>query len=130
VSWGHVVLFVDSYTTRGIDHTCTVEKSIAERGNFLKRTFDAYGALIFLARQPFVYPHRVAVAGSSEGGTVTLSVAETRTFDLLVNPDNLAFRAAVAFWCVDAGARPAMATLILVGELDDWTGHLLRTASV
>ena len=123
MSWGYVVLFVDSYTTRGIDHTCTVEKSIAERGNILKRTFDAYGALVFLARQPFVYPHRVAVAGSSEGGTVTLSVAETRTFDLFVNPDNLAFRAAVALypWCIDAGAPPAIATLILVGEFDDWT---------
>jgi dienelactone hydrolase len=123
VSSGYVALFVDSYTTRGIDHTCTVEKSIAERGNILKRTFDAYGALIFLARQPFVDPHRVAVSGSSEGGTVTLSVAETRTFDLIVNPDNLAFRAAVALypWCIAAGARPAIPTLILAGELDDWT---------
>ena len=52
-----------------------------------------------------------------------MSVAEARTFDLFVNPDNLAFRAAVALypWCIDAGARPAIPTLILVGELDDWT---------
>jgi len=123
VSWGYVALLVDSYTTRGIDHTCTPEKYIAEQSNIFKRKFDAYGALLFLSRQSFVDAHRVAVVGSSQGGTVALSVVEERTFDLFVNPDNLAFRGAVALypWCIAAGARPAIPTLILVGELDDWT---------
>ena len=123
VSWGYVALLVDSYTTRSIDHTCTPEKYKAEQSNIFKRTFDAYGALLFLARQPFVNARRVAVVGSSQGGTVALSVVEERTFDLFVNPDNLAFRGAVALypWCIAAGARPAIPTLILVGELDDWT---------
>jgi len=123
VSWGYVALLVDSYTTRSIDHTCTPEKYEAERSNIFKRTFDAYGGLLFLARQPFVDAHRVAVAGSSQGGTVALSAVEERAFDLFINPDNLAFRGAVALypWCIAAGARPAIPTLILVGELDDWT---------
>ena len=67
VSWGYVALLVDSYTTRSIDHTCTAEKYAAEWGNIVKRTFDAYGALLFLARQPFIDPHRVAVAGRCNG---------------------------------------------------------------
>src|SRR5215831_4025498 len=75
-----------------------------------KRTFDAYGALLFPARQPFVDPRRVAVMGISQGGMVTLSVVEERTFELFVNPDNLAFRAAVALYppCSAAGARPSI----------------------
>jgi dienelactone hydrolase len=123
VSWGYVTLLVDSFTTRGIDHVCTPEKYAVEESNILNRTFDAYGALLFLARQPFVDLRRVAVVGVSQGGMVTLSVAEERTFELFVNPSNLAFRAAVALYppCPVAGARPSMPTLILVGELDDWT---------
>jgi dienelactone hydrolase len=122
VSWGFVALLVDSYTTRSIDHTCTPKKYIAEQNNVVKRTFDAYGALLFLARQPFVDARRVAVVGASQGGTVALSVAEERTFELFINPDNLTFRGAVALypWCKAAGARPAITTLILVGDLDDW----------
>src|SRR5262245_53585082 len=61
VSWGYVALLVDSFKTRNIDHACTPEKYAAEEGNILKRTFDAYGELLFLGRQPFVVPGRVVV---------------------------------------------------------------------
>src|SRR5262245_52851568 len=126
VSRGYVALLVDSYTPRRIDHACTPEKYAAEESNILKRTFDAYGALLFLTGQPFVDPRRVAVVGASQGGMVTLSVAEERTFELFVNPRKLVFRAAVALYppCFLAGARPSIPTLILVGELDDWTKGL------
>jgi len=66
LSWGYVALLVDNFTTRGIDHACTPEKYFAEEINIVKRTFDAYGALLFLARQPFVDPRRVAVMGISQ----------------------------------------------------------------
>src|SRR5215467_2044881 len=98
VSWGYVALLVDSYTTRSIDHTCTPEKYEAEQSNIFQRTFDAYGGLLFLARQPFVDAHRVAVAGSSQGGMVTLSVAQARSIELFVNPSNFGFRAAIALY--------------------------------
>jgi len=121
VSWGYVILLVDSFTTRAIDHTCTPEKYAA--ADISKRTLDAYGALLFLARQPFVDAHRVAVMGASQGGMVTLSVAEARSGERFVNPSNLGFRAAIALYpgCGVVGARPNISTLILVGELDDWT---------
>src|SRR5215831_6300861 len=121
VSRGYVILLVDSFTTRSIDHTCTPDRYAA--ADIFTRILDAYGALLFLARQPFVDPHRVAVAGASQGGMVTLSVAQARSIELFVNPSNFGFRAAIALYpgCGVVGARPSIPTLILVGELDDWT---------
>ena len=119
VAWGYVVLFVDSFATRGIDHACT---SSAFRTG-LKRTSDAYGALIFLARQTFVDSQRVAAVGFSQGGWITLFVAATNSLELYVRPRNLRFRAAAAFYplCRVVGARPEIPTLIFIGALDDWT---------
>ena len=119
VARGYVVLLVDSYATRGIDHACT---SIA-LATFYRRRPDAYGALLFLARQTFVDPHRVAAVGFSAGAWVTLSVAETNSFELFVPASNVRFRAAAAFYppCKQAVARPAIPTLIFTGALDDWT---------
>ncbi len=63
VGWGYVVLLVDSFATRGIEHACTGGYSdIAGM-----RRSDAYGALAFLARQTFVDPQRVAAVGFSQG---------------------------------------------------------------
>src|SRR5215831_15807832 len=119
VGWGYVVLLVDSFATRGIEHACT--------GGFPliadMRRSDAYGALAFLARQTFVDPQRVAAVGFSQGGWVTLLVAEANSFELFARPSNLGFRAVVAFYplCRAARGRPTIPTLILIGALDDWT---------
>jgi dienelactone hydrolase len=117
VASGYVTLLVDSFATRGIDHACTYNAALAVAS---RRISDAYGALAFLAHQPFVDIRRVAAVGFSQGGWVTLSVAETRSF---VVPSELRFRAAVTFYplCSAAGSRPEIPTLILVGALDDWT---------
>ena len=119
VARGYVILLVDSFATRGIDHACTS----TAYATFVKRRPDAYGALVFLARQTFVDPHRVAAVGFSAGAWVTLSVAEPNSFELFVPPGNLRFRAAAAFYppCKRAAARPGIPTLIFIGALDDWT---------
>jgi dienelactone hydrolase len=119
VAWGYVTLLVDSFATRDIDHACPSERVV---GILSKRTTDAYGALAFLARQPFVDTRRVAAVGFSQGGGITLSVAATRSFEPLL-PSNLRFRAAVGFYppCRTALMRPEIPTLILIGALDDWT---------
>lgn len=119
VAWGYVLLLVDSYATRGIDHACT-SRAYA---TFLKRRPDAYGALVFLARQTFVDPQRVAVVGFSAGAWVTLSVAQPNSFELFIPPSNFRFRAAAAFYppCKAAWAPPGIPTLIFIGMLDDWT---------
>jgi dienelactone hydrolase len=119
VARGYVVLLVDSYATRGIDHACTSSAF----ATFLTRRPDAYGALVFLGRQTFVDPQRVAAVGFSAGGRVALSVAETNAFELFVPASNFRFRAAAAFYppCQVAGTRPGIPTLIFTGALDDWT---------
>ena len=112
VTRGYVTLLVDSFATRGIDQACTSSGFLA---NARRRTSDAYGALGFLARQTFVDPRRVAAVGTSQGGWVALSVAESNSFELFVFPSHLRFRAVVAFYppCTVAGARPGIPTLIL-----------------
>ena len=120
VARGYVVLIVDSYATRlGTDHACTSSAF----ATFLKRRPDAYGALVFLGSQNFVDPQRVAVVGFSAGARVTLSVAQTNSFEQFVPSGNLRFRAAVAFYppCKAAWAPPEIPTLIFIGALDDWT---------
>jgi len=120
VARGYVLLLVDSYATRlGIDHACTSSAF----ATFVRRRPDAYGALVFLARQAYVDPQRVAVVGFSAGAWVTLSVAETNSFEQFVPEGSLRFRAAAAFYppCKQAVGRPGIPTLIFIGALDDWT---------
>jgi dienelactone hydrolase len=119
VAWGYVVLFADSFATRGIDHACTSTAFATT----LRRRPDAYGALLFLARQTFVDPQRVAAVGFSQGAGIALFVAETHAFDLFASKSHLRFRAAAAFYppCRIVAARPAIPTLIFIGALDDWT---------
>lgn len=118
VASGHVTLLVDSFATRGIDHLCTYSAV-----NIARRMSDAYGALAFLARQPFVDIRRVAAVGFSQGGSITLLVTETRSVEPFVVPGDLRFRAAAAFYppCGPGGLRPVIPTLILIGAADDWT---------
>lgn len=118
VDWGYVVLLVDSFATRNIDHDCF-------KGNLVSaRMSDALGGLAFLAGQTFVDSQRVAAVGFSKGAGTALTLSESDSaFTLFVRPSNLRFRAAVAFNppCNGAGARPLMPMLILIGSLDEWT---------
>jgi dienelactone hydrolase len=121
VGWGYVVLLVDSFAMRGIEHACTGGLGFSDIAGM--RRSDAFGALAFLARQTFVDPQRVAAVGFSQGGWAALLVAEANPFELFVPPSNLRFRAVVAFYplCRAAAGRPVIPTLILIGALDDWT---------
>ena len=66
-SWGYVTLTVDSFGPRGIQNTCS-------SGAPADLAFDAYRALNFLVRQPFVDPARIAALGFSQGGWLTLLI--------------------------------------------------------
>jgi dienelactone hydrolase len=114
-AWGYAALFVDSFSTRGIAETCTTKLT-----QF--RVADAYGALAFLSRQRFVDNNRIALMGFSAGAIVTLSAAGHRDFELYEEEADRKFRAAIAFYpyCAQDG-RFTVPTLILIGELDDWT---------
>ena len=120
VAWGYVILLVDSYATRRIDHDACTSAAFAA---FVRRRPDAYGALVFLGQQTFVDPRRVAMVGFSAGARVTLAVAEPNSFEQFVPAGDLRFRAAAAFYppCKQAMTRPEIPTLIFTGALDAWT---------
>ena len=102
----------DSFTTRGIDNTCSGEPA--------PRVEDAYGALAYLARQPFVDAGRIALLGFSAGGIATLSVVAERDFALFEGEAE--HRLAIAFYPYCRSDNTfAIPTLILIGEADDWT---------
>ena len=112
-SWGYVTLTVDSFGSRGIKNTCN-------SGAPVDLAFDAYRALNFLVRQPFVDPDRIAVIGFSQGAWLALASVEHGAIE---KTSQNKFRAAVAFYpsCLGSKGNMTVPTLILIGELDDWT---------
>ncbi|WP_245304412.1 dienelactone hydrolase family protein [Rhizobium aethiopicum] len=112
VRWGHVVLVVDSFTTRNLKDTC--------RSHLPERVFDAYGALDFLSKSSFVDIGRVALMGFSAGGTATLDATKIGGNEQLMERK---FKAAVAYYpaCDVNRGDPAVPTLILIGERDNWS---------
>jgi dienelactone hydrolase len=112
-SWGYVTLTVDSFGPRGIQNTCT-------SGAPVNLAFDAYRALDFLAREPFVDPSRVAALGFSQGGWLAFTSVERGAIE---RTSQNKFRAAIAFYppCLGFKGNMTVPTLVLIGELDDWT---------
>jgi dienelactone hydrolase len=114
-SWGYVSLALDSFTTRGIKEAC---------GRYTpSRLADALGALLYVSDLKFVDPKRIVVVGSSQGGIAALRLASTTDIKLFDVPDDLRFKAAVAYYpqCSVAAQQLAIPTIILIGELDDWS---------
>lgn len=111
-SWGYVVLTVDSLGPRGIDSCRNAEQDELQ--------LDAYRALKFLVRLPSVDPARVAVLGFARGGAMALRSVEHGPIEK-TSPNK--FRAAIAFYpsCSRFKGYMTVPTLILIGELDDWT---------
>jgi dienelactone hydrolase len=114
-SWGYISLAVDSFTSRGIKEACN--------GGMPARQSDALGALLYLSSLPSVDAKRIAVVGSSQGGIIALRLASTQDVRLFAIPEDLKFKAAVAYYplCGVASRQLAIPTIILIGELDDWT---------
>jgi dienelactone hydrolase len=114
-SWGYVSLVVDSFATRGIKNACNPP--------YPDRQADAFGALLYLSKLPFVDVKRIALVGRSQGGITALEVASFHPFDIFEMPAGLKYKAAVAFypWCSAATDELAIPTIVLIGELDDWT---------
>ena len=116
-AWGYISLVVDSFASRGIKESCDQLRLVPSR------QADALGALLYLSKLDFVDPKRIAVVGSSQGGVVALQLASTHAVELFAFPDNLKFKAAVAYYppCSVATDQLTIPTIILIGELDDWS---------
>ncbi len=113
VALGYVLLDVDSFGPRGIAQAC------APYGAGVDRIGDAFGALDWLAAQPFVDPARITALGFDQGGDIAL---------FAVSPDGNAqgyrhrFQAAIAWYpgCTFAFAHLDAPSLVLAGEKDGW----------
>lgn len=116
VALGYAMLIVDSFGPRGITNGCGYDYAFKPAD----RVADAYGALAWLARLPFIDPDRVAVVGYSQGAAVALSAVTPGGDEVLFDRH---FRAAIAYypWCFAFSGVVSVPTLILIGELDDWT---------
>jgi dienelactone hydrolase len=111
--WGYVTLAIDRFETRGITNACT-------SGLPPQTLYDAYRALNFLVGQSSVDPDRVAVVGFSQGAMLALLSVERGQIERSAKEK---FRAAIGFYppCLGLKGNMTVPTLILIGELDDWT---------
>ena len=117
VSWGYVVLSVDSFTPRGLDYIC--DGRVGHYVGPWARALDAYGAKQYLSTRSFVDPARIAVMGMSHGGnTVLETIKQPISEGLAMKP----FQAAIAFY-PHCGKPESIntTTLILTGDKDSWT---------
>jgi dienelactone hydrolase len=126
-SWGYVALQVDSYACRGQKDICATPFIIP----FPTRVQDAYDSKSYLAKLPFVDPNRIAVAGWSHGGALTIASVSPQNYLVWANI-NMAyadltrkpaapFRAAVALYpwiCLARLSDLEAPLLILAGEPD------------
>src|SRR5262249_44928823 len=115
-SWGYVALFVDDFTKRGIRESCAVD--------FPEGLSDAFGALAFIATLPYVDKTRIGAVGYSQGADTALQIASLRFRSSFAIPEDVAFKAAAAFYppCENrAGTRLRLPTLILIGAADTVT---------
>jgi len=123
---GYVVLMVDSLSPRGHGEMCS--RRGFDRGIYLQRPKDAYGALRYLQAQPFVRPDRVGLMGWSQGGGVILLSIRTDSLGRSAELPAEDFRVAVAFYPGSCNAQVLRSSwnseiplLVLIGERDNWT---------
>jgi dienelactone hydrolase len=122
----YVVLMPDSFTTRGVREICHGNADPLLKPE-IDRARDAFGALAFLAQQPWVLADRVGLMGWSNGAMTVLATVEQGTkARAAAQPMTTDFRVAVAFY---AGCRKELERhwvtktplTMLSGVLDDWT---------
>jgi dienelactone hydrolase len=119
--WGYVVLLAYSFGPRGVTNVCTAGVALSPVDPQYDRMPDASAAQAYLAHQPFVDPHRIALMGWAVGGRATLYAVDSL---YLAEIRPTPFKAAVALYplCLYGGLRQLNAPLlILIGEEDDWT---------
>jgi dienelactone hydrolase len=131
VAEGYVVLFPDSFRSRGVEEICT--KRARERTvTVAHRQQDARAALAWLQRRDDVLADRVAVLGWSNGGSTVLGTLDGRDRGVVswldAEPKKPYFRAGVAFY---PGCSPYLRGMrsytlatpleLYIGDADDWT---------
>lgn len=121
---GWAVLVLDSLTTRGERELCTQplgRRKITQT----HRRLDAWGALVWLSRQPGIDPSRLGLLGWSHGGSAVLASIDAER--LSGRPPGVPMPAmAVAYYpgCAEtlrASRVVGVPLLMQLGQADDWT---------
>lgn len=121
VTNGFVVLFPDSFGSRGIGSQCR-ERNRKVRAS-RERVADANAARLWLQGQNYVRGEHISLLGWSNGGTAALwTVRPTAT----PRDKSSDFRSAVAIYpgcrrLHETAWSARVPTLILIGSADDWT---------
>ncbi len=117
---GHVVVFPDSFGSRGLKSQCGVRDRIATSGGLRRQ--DALATAAWLAAQPGVPPGGVVLLGWSDGASTVLAAGEARaTVPAGLIKGLIAFYPGCAGASRTAGWRPVADLMILIGDADDWT---------
>ena len=118
---GVAVLFIDSFTPRGLGPQCSVRERKVRSAR--ERVADAYLARHWLQSQTWAVKNRVSLLGWSNGAIGSLWAVRPRALPRDGMPD---FRSVVAFYpgcrrLAAAAWSARIPTLILIGRADDWT---------
>jgi dienelactone hydrolase len=124
-SQGMIVLFPDSFGSRGLESQCLVADRTVRPGR--ERVADTYAARAYLQKRTDVLADRISLLGWSNGGSSLLWTISAQKRPRDDNPD---FHAAVAFYpgcrlVAQAAERRdwevRLPLLLLIGEADTWT---------
>lgn len=118
---GFVVLFPDSYASRGLVHQCSIKAPKIRPDR--ERVADTRAARDWLQQQDFVRKDRVSLLGWANGGITALWAVRP---SLEPNDERPDFRSAAVFYpgcrrLGDTAWSTRIPTLILIGALDNWT---------
>jgi dienelactone hydrolase len=124
VSDGFVVLFPDSFGSRGIGPQCREQNRRVRASR--ERVADANAARLWLQTQSYVKPEHISLLGWSNGGVAALWAVRRAAAAQGGGAD---FRSAVAFYpgcrrLRETAWSARVPTLILIGGADDWTPAL------
>lgn len=118
---GFVVVFPDSFGSRGLGPQCRVRESKVRASR--ERVADANAARHWLQAQKFVRPEHISLLGWSNGAVAALWTVRPNSAPRDGSAD---FRSAVALYPGCRRLRQTawsarVPTLILIGSADDWT---------
>lgn len=121
VKAGFVVIYPDSYGSRGLSSQCTTSTRSIRTDR--ERVSDAIAARHWLQDKPWIATDRISLMGWSNGGITTLWAIRRRAKTNDKTPD---FRSAIALYpgcrrLRDTAWSARIPALILIGRADDWT---------